>query len=315
MPYHKVALENGMMKLSENIAQMRLKPELRRSWLFVPGADESALTNAASLGADVVIQELEDFTIPGQRPLARKLSTRIFADWRASGVLAAVRINPLDTADGIPDLQATMAGRPEIVLLPKTVSPAQVSRLDNEINRLEMEYGIANGSTEIVPNLETAAGLVRALDIAKASPRVTAMLVASEDMAADLGAERSRDGVELQYVRSRFLVDCVAAGVVAVDCPYTFSDLEGARNDTIVARRLGYKAKSIVAPEHVPVVNLVLTPSADDVAAAEEIVAVFDQARAEGHDRAEVDGQLVEVPSYHAAKRLIARARALTDAA
>lgn len=228
-------------------------------------------------------------------------------------MLAAVRINPLETDDGPLDLRATMAGRPDIVLLPKTVSPAQISRLDEDIGQLEIRHGIDRGSTEIVPNLETAAGLVRALDIAEASPRVTAMLVASEDMAADLGAERSREGIELQYVRSRFLIDCVAAGVVAIDCPYTFSDLEGVRADTLAARRLGYKAKSIVAPEHVAIVNGVLTPGADELAVARKITAAFDRARAKGHDRAEVDGRVVEVPSYHAALRMIARARALAN--
>jgi citrate lyase subunit beta / citryl-CoA lyase len=302
-----------MTKLTDKNALIRRNPELRRSWLFVPGADEMALKNAVSLGADVVIQELEDFTLPGQRPLARELSIRTFASWQAAGLLAAVRINPLETDDGPRDLRAAMAGRPDIVLLPKTVSPTQISRLDEDIGQLELLHGMDRGSTEIVPNLETAAGLVGALDIAKASPRVTAMLVASEDMAADLGAERSREGVELQYVRSRFLVDCVAAGVVAIDCPYTFSDLEGVRADTLAARRLGYTAKSIVAPEHVAIVNGVLTPGADELAAAEKIAAAFDRARAMGYDRAEVDGHVVEVPTYHTALRLIARATALAD--
>ncbi len=310
----KTGSEKGMTRISGKNAQMRRNPALRRSWLFVPGANEEALGGAATLGADVAIQELEDFTLPDQRPLARELSAGIFAGWRASGMLAAVRVNPLETVDGPLDLQAVMAGRPDIVLLPKTVSPTQISWLDEEIDRLEARHGIEPGSTEIVPNLETAAGLVRALDIADASPRVTGMLVASEDMAADLGAERSRAGVELQYVRARFLVDCVAADVVAIDCPYTFSDPEGVRADTLAARRLGYKAKSIVSPGHVAIVNNVLTPGAGEVAAARKIVAAFDRARAERRDRAEVDGHVVEVPSYHAAMRLIERATALAGA-
>jgi citrate lyase subunit beta/citryl-CoA lyase len=68
---------------------------------------------------------------------------------------------------------------------------------------------------------------VNAFAIARASPRVSAMLVASEDMVADLGTARSRRGEELAYVRARFLVECRAAGVEAIDCPYTFSDVKG----------------------------------------------------------------------------------------
>src|SRR5262249_56465155 len=110
---------------------------------------------------------------------------------------------------------------------------------------LEAETG---GAVALVPNVETAAGLINSCAIAKASKRVVAALVASEDMVADLGAARSRRGGELAYVRSRFLVECRAAGVEAIDCPYTFSDVEGAAADARYARRLGDRMKSVVHP-------------------------------------------------------------------
>src|SRR5690606_4302749 len=117
-----------------------------------------------------------------------------------------------------------MEAGPDIVLLPKCDDPARILRLDREISRLEARFSTPQGFTEIVPNIESARGLVRAGAIAAASPRVTAMLVASEDMAADLGAERSREGGELLQVRTRFFVECTAAGIVAIDCPYTYGD-------------------------------------------------------------------------------------------
>ena len=91
-------------------------------------------------------------------------------------------------------------------------------------------------------------------------PRVTALLVASEDMVADLGTERSRGGEELAYVRARFLVECRAAGVEAIDCPYTFSDVKGAAADAQYAKRLGYRMKSLVDPSHAEPLNKVFTP-------------------------------------------------------
>jgi len=207
-----------------------------------------------------------------------------------------------------------MAGGPDIVLMSKVTSAEQVRALDAAIARHETEFGLAPGSTELVPNVETAAGLVRTLEIAGASPRVTACLVASEDMAADLGAERTREGQEIAYVRSRFLVECTAAGVVAIDCPYTFSDREGAGADALQARRLGYIAKSAVAPDHVEIINRVLTPTAAEIERARRLVQAFEAARAKGLDRAEFEGALVEVPTYQNARRLIARAEALEAA-
>ena len=117
---------------------------------------------------------------------------------------------------------------------------------------------------------------------------------------------RSRSGEELAYARARFLVECRAAGVEAIDCPYTYGDARGAAADARYARRLGYRAKSLVAPAHAGPVNRVFTPQPAEVARARRIVAAFEQARVAGRERARVDGLLVEVPVYSAAKRLLA---------
>ena len=193
-----------------------------------------------------------------------------------------------------------------MILLPKTESPEQITELAARIGNN------AFADVEIVPNIETAAGLVRTLAIASAHPRISACLMASEDMTTSLGAERGRDAIELQYARSRFLVECKAAGVVPIDCPYTFSDTEGLELETRLARRLGYTAKSAVDITHAAVINGILTPSDEEVARARRIVAEFERAPAEGR-RAEVDGNFLEVPIYLNAKRLIERRDALAE--
>ncbi len=292
---------------------MRRPAELCRVWLFVAGADARAHGAAAASGADVLIQELEDFTPPHRRGEARALAPALYRHWRETGHVAAVRINPLETC-GRDDLAAVVAARPDVVLMSKVARPAQVAALDAALSALEAQHGFPEGGIPIVPNIESAAGLVCTGDIVAASRRVVAALVASEDMAADLGAERGRDSMELVYVRQRFLVECVAAGIVAIDCPYTFADGAGAAEDARFARRLGYRAKSAVDPAHVAGINAVLTPGAAEVAAAEHLVAAFEAARAAGRDRVEFDGSLVELPRYLNAKRLIARAAALAGA-
>ncbi|HEX6958609.1 MAG TPA: CoA ester lyase [Ferrovibrio sp.] len=281
---------------------------LRRSWHFLPGADRSALAAGPTGGADVLIQELEDFTPPAARPTARTLAAALYPAWRAAGRIAAARINPLDGPDGEADLAAVMDGAPDLVMMPKVDAPEQIVRLDRRIAEHEVRLGLAAGSTEIVPNIESALGLTRTIAIAQASRRVTACLVASEDMVADLGAVRSREGIELAYVRQRFLIECRAAGVVAIDCPYTFGDSDGAAAETRQARQLGYTAKAVVRPEHAAVVNAVLTPSAEEIAKARRIVEAFETARGKGEDRASLDGHLIEKPTYTGAQRLLARA-------
>lgn len=266
----------------------------RRTWLFVPGADPAAHQSASDSGADVLIQELEDFTPPELRPRARLLALDLYEKWRKAGYIAAVRVNPLESC-GREDLAAVMKGRPDIVLMSKVVSPEQVRALEQA----------TGGAVELVPNVETAAGLLNAFQIAKASRKVSAMLVASEDMVADLGTNRSRGGEELAYVRARFLVECRAAGVEAIDCPYTFSDVAGAVRDAKYAKRLGYRMKSLVAIEHAVAINKVFSVSESEKKQAERLIRAFEKAREEGKGRAKVDGKLVEVPIYSAAKRLL----------
>jgi citrate lyase subunit beta/citryl-CoA lyase len=280
---------------------------LCRTWLFLEGANEAVLRAAPASGADVLIQELEDFTPPHLRQAARALAGELYPAWRAAGAIVAVRVNPLD-GDGMDDLAAVMRGRPDIVALPKAAEPVQVVRLDEAVARFEREYGILQRTTGLLPNIEFARGLVQLGAIAGASKRVSACLLASEDLAADLGAERAPDGAELIYCRQRFLVECVAAGVVAIDCPYTWSDIEGV---TRWARRLGYVARSLVDPAHAAVINGLLTPDAAEVSRAEKIVAAFEAARARGEARVELEGSLVELPTYSNAKRLLARSEAL----
>jgi citrate lyase subunit beta/citryl-CoA lyase len=266
----------------------------RRTWLFVPGADEASHEAAARSSADVLIQELEDFTPPRLREKARGLAPTLYERWRAAGKIVAVRVNPLETC-GHDDLAAVLAAKPDIVMMSKVAKPKHVRALAE----------IAGPDVELVPNVESAAGLVRTREIAGAARNVTAALMASEDMVADLRAARTRSGEELAYARARFLVECRAAGVEPIDCPYTFSDTRGAGKDARYAKALGYRAKSLVTPAHADAVNRVFTPSAGEIAHARRVVSSFERARAAGRERAKVDGALIEVPIYAAALRLL----------
>lgn len=289
----------------------RTKPALRRSWLFLAGADRQALLDGARSDADVLVQELETFTPPARRPEARALSGEVLGHWRQSGILSAVRVNPLDHG-GMDDLEAVMQHRPDIIMMSFISTPMQVVALDQAVSHYEREYGIPEGSTELVPNIESTQGLINTMAIAKCSARISALLVATEDMVADLGARRTRAGHELDYVRSRFLVECAAVGMPAIDCPYSYSDNEGAELDMERSRDIGFRAKAIVNAQFVPVVNRWLTPSAADRALARRVIQAFDEARRQSGGKrvpaAVVDGFLAEIPDYLAAHRLLARA-------
>lgn len=285
-------------------------PDLRRTWLFGPGADARAHDAMLASGADALIVDLEDFTPPPRRADARALLPGFVQGCRARGIVAAVRINPLD-GDGCDDLPAAMAARPDVISLPMAEHAGQIAALDEAISRWEAELGLAAGRTEILPVCETALGVVDLRAIATASPRVRAALLGAEDLAHSLCAERSPEGLELEHARRRFLLEGRAAGIEPIDAPYTFSDVDGAVREAGHARRLGYRSKSLVRPEHAAALNAALTPSAEDVRRAQALVQAFEAARARGEDRVLVDGLWVEVPTWRNALRLLERARRL----
>ncbi|MBX3605660.1 MAG: CoA ester lyase [Piscinibacter sp.] len=293
---------------------MVIDPDLRRTWLFGGGADTRAHESMAASGADALIVDLEDFTPPARRDEARRGLPELLQRWRAAGRITVVRINQLD-ADGPLDLAAAMPAHPDMIALPMASSAAQMHVLHAALTHWEAVLGLAAGVTEILPVCETALGVVDVRLIAAASPRIRCALLGAEDLAADLCAERQPEATELEHARRRFLLECRAARIEPIDAPYTFADVEGAVREARHARRLGYRCKSLVRPEHARPLNDALTPGADEVDRARALIAAFEAARARGEDRALVDGLWVEVPTYRNAQRLVARAQRLAGRA
>ena len=289
---------------------MKRPPDLRRTWLFGPGADATTQAAMARCGADVLIMDLEDSTPAALRPAARAGAPAVLQAWRAAGAMVCVRINSL-AADGPDDLAAVMQACPDVVAYPMADSAPQLRRLDAAISAHERALGFEPGSTEILPVCETALGVVNVREIAAASARVRAALLGTEDLANDLCAERSADGVELDHARRRFVLEARAAGIEPIDAPYTFGDVDGAVREAAFARRLGYRSKAAVRTEHAAAISAALSPSPADVARARALVRAFEAARARGEDRALVDGLWVEVPTWRNARRLIERAERL----
>lgn len=285
-------------------------PELRRCALFTAGADAAWQVRALNARPDMLIQDLEDSTPSHLRAQARSMAAGLYAEAKRRGIIAAVRVNTLESC-GIDDLAAVVPAQPQVVFLPKCVSGEQVAALAAQLDLLEVRQRLPLGEIEIVPNAETAAGIVNLKEIAHASARVKSVLMATEDLASDLRAERTPQALELAYARQRFLLEARAFGVEPIDAPYTFSDEAGCAREALASRALGYRCKSAVLPEHVAAVLRVFTPSADEVALAQETVHAFEAARAAGQDRALVRGLWIEPPTYLTAKRLIERAREL----
>lgn len=245
---------------------------LRRSWMFSPGLPGAQQDAALAAAPDVLVFDLEEFTAPQDRPAARAHLAELLPECRARGIVAAVRINRLED-DGLADLAGIMRGAPDAVLLPFSESAQQMQALSAALAEHEAAHGLRQSQTEIVPTLETALAIVRLGEIMQADARITASLLAAEDLSADLQAFRSPEGVELAYVRARFLLECRAHKVEPIDCPFNFIHSAQRLPDLQWARQLGFRSKCVTQAAHVAAVHSLLTPQPDECTAARELVA------------------------------------------
>ena len=194
---------------------------MRRSLLFLPGNTPNMLINGSCLGADAVIFDLEDAVSPAEKDAARILvrNTMRYMDLR--GCETVVRINSIDTPYWQQDLDAVMACRPSLILLPKTGTPGDILEADRYMAEAEARLGMASGTVGLMALIETAAGVENAFAIASACSRVRALFLGAEDLTADLQCKRTKEGREIEYARTRLVVAGRAAGVDVYDTPFT----------------------------------------------------------------------------------------------
>ncbi len=285
---------------------------MRRSMLFLPGNTPNMLINAAYLGADAVIFDLEDAVSPAEKDAARVLIRNTMRYMELESQERIVRINAIDTDFWTADLDAILPERPDMILLPKAGRPEDVLTVDAYIAKQEQTLGIEAGSIGIMALIETALGIENAYAIASCSPRVKALLLGAEDLTADLQCTRTKAGKEIEYARGRIVVAARAAGIEVYDTPFTdVNDDEGIVTDSALAKGLGFTGKASISPRHIDVINGIFSPSQAEVDYAYEVMDAIAEAKEQGKGAIALRGKMIDAPIVARAERTIAAARAL----
>jgi citrate lyase subunit beta/citryl-CoA lyase len=252
-----------------------------RSWLFAPGDSERKMEKATASAADIVLLDLEDAVAEGEKPKARSMIAAFLNAHAQHRERLWIRINPLQGPHALADLAAVMPARPGGIMLPKPRGRADAELLDHYLTALEAAAGIALGITKVIPLVtETPESMLATASYAGV-PRLAAMTWGAEDLATVLGAisNRGEDGdydFTCQLARSLCLVGAAAAGVPAIETIQgDFKDEAGLRKRTAQVRRAGYRGMLAIHPAQVDVINEAFTPSAEEQAAAREIVDLF----------------------------------------
>lgn len=257
------------------------QPATARSWLFAPGDSEKKMTKAMEGSADIVLVDLEDAVATENKPLARQMVHDFIKGNPAQRARLWVRINPFDGPYTLGDLAAVMPAHPGGIMLPKVYGRADVEKLDHCLSALEVANGIEEGSTPVIVLItETAEAMFHTGDY-KGAPRVVALSWGAEDLADSIGASSNRnpDGsysFTYELARSLTVLGAATAGVTAIETiSADFKDLEALRLRAEKVRRDGFRGMMAIHPAQVDVINAAFTPTAEEIAEAQEIVDIF----------------------------------------
>lgn len=283
----------------------------RRCILYVPGNETRKIDKAVTLGADCVCLDLEDGVALNVKADARAVIANALRnlDFGASEKLA--RINAVGSGMEIEDLAAIVPSHPHTIVIPKVTDAAQIRRVSQHVSELESNCEIAPGSIALIGMIENARGLLNLNAIAAADPRLEALIFGAEDYAADVGAQRTREGLEVLYARSAIVTACAAYGLQAIDLLYLdFRDAEGLRAESLRGAQLGYVGAQVIHPNQVGIVQEVFTPDDAAITHARRIVEAAKQNLEAGHGAFALDNKMVDMPVIKSAERVLARARA-----
>jgi len=285
---------------------------MRRSMLFLPGNNPNMLINGNCLGSDAVIFDLEDAVSPAEKDAARILVRNTMRYLDFGGCEKIVRINSIDTPFWKADIDEILPWKPDLILLPKTGSAADVQEADAYMTEAEAKLDFEKNTVGLMPLIETALGVENAFAIASAASRVQALFLGAEDLTADLQCKRTKEGREIEYARTRLVVAARAAGVDVYDTPFTdVNDDEGIVRDTELAKALGFTGKASISPRHVEVINQVFSPTLKEIDYAYEVMEAIALAKKQGKGAIALHGKMIDAPIVARAERTLAMAKAL----
>ncbi len=288
---------------------MTIRP--RRSVLYMPGSNTRAIEKARTLAVDAIILDLEDSVAPDSKTSARKqVSDAVIAGGFGSRELI-VRINGLDTAWWLEDLDLVAKAKPDAVLIPKVSSPSQLEDVAERLVDISADHRI-----RVWAMMETPLAMLNAREIAAAAKDVETRLAAFVMGTNDLAKETRAKITSGRAAMLPWLMNCVAAarayGLDILDGVFNdLADAEGFARECAQGRDLGFDGKTLIHPNQVAACNGAFSPSDEEVAQARKVIAAFELPENRDKGVVALDGRMVERLHADMARRTVATAQAI----
>ncbi len=266
--------------------------------LFMPGNNPGMLQSADVFNADAVIFDLEDSVSLDEKDSARVLVEQLVKTIPIDTEIV-VRINPFDSHFYKHDIKVMKDLPIHTILLPKA-SLESIKDLDSQLK---------DSSITIFALIETAQGIEDVFNILKSTNRCVGLILGGEDLCVDLNCERTKEGLEILYARTRVVNAAKALKRIVIDTPFTDTlDEVGLKNDCIYAKRLGFDGKASINPRQIDTINEVFSPTKKEIRQAIRIIEAKNNALKQGLGVFSLDGKMVDLPIIKRAEQTIATA-------
>ena len=280
--------------LSDRCAYGTTRERMRRSRLYLPGNEPKFFPNAGLHHPDGVILDLEDSVAPAEKDAARVVVRNALRTVDFHGAERMVRINQGER--GLEDLEWIAPHNVHVILIPKVEDPQQVLDVDARVQKIRKKMKIEN-EILLMPIVESARGAWRAFEIAAASPNVVALTIGLEDYTADIGVQRTQEGLESAWARAQVVNGAVAAGVQPIDTVFSdVADTDGLRAAVREAKALGFVGKGCIHPRQIEVVHEAFAPEQAEIDKACKIVLAFEEAEARGLGVVSLGSKMIDPP-------------------
>jgi citrate lyase subunit beta / citryl-CoA lyase len=280
----------------------------RRTKLITPALRRDLLEKAAQSGADVIHIELEDGVAPNQKDAARDAALRALQEIDWNGREVWVRINPPTSIEARDDIEVLAAGAPHALLLPKVSGPEDVIAISGLLAEAERANGLGERQIMIAAVIERITGLSRVEEIASADPRMTALVLGTEDMSVEYGyrLDRTGESFETLYLKSRCILAARVAGIDCLDAAHSYyRDVAGTRRAAEWAAKLGFSGKTCLSPVQVAPVNDAFAPTDEEIQWACKVLDALDEAASNDLAVAVSQGMMVDAPHAVQARRIL----------
>lgn len=282
-----------------------------RSFLFTPANHPRKVEKVFASGADAIILDLEDACAASEKVESRAVAVKALEGPRAC--LGYVRVNAADTQWCFRDLDAVIGPWLDGIVIPKIERAEELVLIDWMMAQFERERGLPVGGIDLMPIVETGAGL-HALDaIIGAGTRVKRVSFGAGDFTRDMGMKWSADEAELAYARGQLVLASRAGGLEQpIDTVHIdLADEESLQQSIATGVKFGFQGKLLIHPKQVEPTHQAYSPSPEEIARAQKIVDAFQAAETAGSASIQVDGYFIDYPIVEKAERVLALAARL----